>query len=97
MGFIRRIEDFTCEKCDTFVHGDGFTNHCPHCLWSKHVDDEIPGDRSSDCQGLMEPIQLLSERKGYVIVQSCIRCGHQWRNACRSDDRIEVMWDRPRH
>ncbi|MFA6992594.1 MAG: RNHCP domain-containing protein, partial [Candidatus Gracilibacteria bacterium] len=36
--FSRTIEDFVCEKCGAKVKGDGYTNHCPKCLWSKHVD-----------------------------------------------------------
>ena len=55
--FNRRIEDFTCEHCGTEVHGNGYTNHCPNCLWSKHVDIN-PGDRAADCGGLMEPIAV---------------------------------------
>ncbi|MFN2146641.1 MAG: RNHCP domain-containing protein, partial [Anaerolineales bacterium] len=35
--FQRRIEYFICEHCGAEVSGVGFTNHCPVCLWSKHV------------------------------------------------------------
>ena len=55
--FSRRTEDFTCEHCGTKVKGNGYTNHCPQCLYSKHVDIN-PGDRLSDCGGLMEPIDI---------------------------------------
>ena len=55
--FVRRREDFVCEHCGTKVVGDGYTNHCPKCLWSKHVDI-MPGDRAEDCQGLMRPIDI---------------------------------------
>ena len=57
MAFIRKIENFTCNNCGTFVVGDGYTNHCPNCLFSKHVDTS-PGDRKSSCKGLMEPIGI---------------------------------------
>ena len=53
--FQRTIEDFTCEQCNFAVKGNGYTNHCPKCLWSKHVDVN-PGDRAATCGGLMEPI-----------------------------------------
>ncbi|MEK7158524.1 MAG: RNHCP domain-containing protein, partial [Patescibacteria group bacterium] len=43
--FQRRVEDFTCESCGAQVTGDGYTNHCPQCLVSKHVD-VYPGDRA---------------------------------------------------
>ena len=42
---------FTCLHCGKTVslkaHGTEHRNHCPHCLWSLHVDD-LPGD---DCEG----------------------------------------------
>ena len=41
--FQRKVEDFICEKCGTKNIGNGFTNHCFKCLWSKHVDIN-PGD-----------------------------------------------------
>jgi len=53
--FKKRKEDFFCENCGENVSGDGFTNHCPKCLWSKHVD-VFPGDRKGSCNGLMKPI-----------------------------------------
>ena len=34
--FQRHVEDFECEHCGAFVEGDGYTNHCPACLWCKH-------------------------------------------------------------
>ncbi|MEK7218066.1 MAG: RNHCP domain-containing protein, partial [Patescibacteria group bacterium] len=43
MIFLPRQEPFTCEHCGTGVaplpHGTS-RNHCPRCLWSKHVDDQ---------------------------------------------------------
>lgn len=39
--FTRVIEDFICENCGTEVKGNGYTNHCPKCLWSKHVDKDF--------------------------------------------------------
>ncbi|MGC8981457.1 MAG: RNHCP domain-containing protein [Minisyncoccia bacterium] len=52
--FQRRIEDFRCERCGTFVKGTGYIDHCPNCLWSKHVDIN-PGDRKANCGGMMKP------------------------------------------
>src|SRR3989344_2693847 len=65
--FKKVIEDFTCEHCDTFVEGDGYTNHCPKCLWSLHVDNE-PGDRANNCNGLMEPFGILYTTNVILIV-----------------------------
>ncbi|MFA5319276.1 MAG: RNHCP domain-containing protein, partial [Candidatus Paceibacterota bacterium] len=72
--FKRKIEDFVCENCGARVPGNGFTNHCPKCLWSKHVDIN-PGDRAESCGGLMEPIGMALEKGKYVITQKCLACG----------------------
>lgn len=73
--FQRTIEDFECENCGTRVKGDGYTNHCPKCLWSKHVDIN-PGDRQNVCQGLMEPMEIFLDKQRWHIVQKCTKCGH---------------------
>ena len=39
MTFIRKTEDFICENCGAVVVGNGYTNHCPACLYSKHVEE----------------------------------------------------------
>ncbi|MBR6751902.1 MAG: RNHCP domain-containing protein, partial [Alphaproteobacteria bacterium] len=44
--FVKRVENFTCAHCGAEVFGNGYTNHCPKCLWSRHVDNN-PGDRMS--------------------------------------------------
>ena len=84
--FQRRIEDFRCENCGTQVTGNGFTNHCPKCLWSKHVDVN-PGDRAEPCQGMMKPIGVESKSTGYRILFRCTRCGEEcWNKAAAEDD-----------
>jgi hypothetical protein len=85
--FQRKIEDFECENCGTRVLGNGFTNHCPVCLFSKHVDI-FPGDRAEECRGLMEPIGVELEKGKYVITQKCLKCGKMWRNEARPEDDI---------
>lgn len=71
--FKRTIENFVCEHCGIHVKGDGYTNHCPQCLWSKHVD-VAPGDRAAACGGMMEPIALEGSTGKYRIIQQCERC-----------------------
>lgn len=71
--FQKRVEDFTCEHCHTEVKGDGYTNHCPQCLWSKHVDVN-PGDRANDCGGMMEPLAVEGNSPKYRIVERCQKC-----------------------
>ncbi|MFA6279068.1 MAG: RNHCP domain-containing protein [Candidatus Paceibacterota bacterium] len=88
--FQKNKEDFTCEQCGAEVTGNGYTNHCPKCLWSKHVD-VFPGDRAATCQGLMEPIDAALESEGYVILQRCVTCGHERRNKASKDDDFDVI------
>jgi len=74
---------FSCDRCgaDTPpVTNGSYRNHCPHCLYSKHVD-QSPGDRLSTCRGLMEPVGLAyHSRKGYQIIHRCTACGAVRRN-----------------
>ncbi len=62
-----------------------YRNHCPHCLYSLHVD-ELPGDRKSGCGGLMRPIGIVyNSKKGYQIVHRCETCGAQKVNRIAED------------
>jgi len=88
--FQRCKEDFTCEKCGFFVVGTGYTNHCPKCLWSKHVDVN-PGDRQSDCGGMMKPMEVEFKDKEYSIVYSCEKCGLKKRNKVAKEDDFDVV------
>ena len=89
--FIRVAEDFVCENCGQRVRGSGYTNHCPKCLYSLHVDDRVPGDRASDCGGLMEPVALDQRRGKYVITHRCRVCGKLMRNAAAPEDDIAAL------
>ncbi|MFZ6015838.1 MAG: RNHCP domain-containing protein [Patescibacteria group bacterium] len=73
----RKIEDFKCDVCGTSVTGNGYTNHCPACLWSKHVDND-PGDRESDCGGMMKPVGV-EVKHGEIIrvAHKCQKCGFE--------------------
>jgi hypothetical protein len=82
--FIKNTEDFKCEHCGHEVKGNGFTNHCPACLWSKHVDVN-PGDRAAKCGGMMRPIRVELEKQDYIIIHECQKCGHSKRNKMNSD------------
>lgn len=83
--FTRRRENFTCLHCATPVRGTGYTNHCPRCLWSRHVDIN-PGDRAATCGAAMEPVGALAEGSEIVLVQRCVACGHLRRNRSAADD-----------
>jgi hypothetical protein len=88
--FVRRREDFTCAHCGREVAGTGYTNHCPRCLWSRHVDI-APGDREATCGGMMAPVAALHERGEYLVVQRCEGCGHVWRNRAAPGDNRDVL------
>ncbi|MAZ40781.1 hypothetical protein CL654_01525 [bacterium] len=88
--FKKVTEDFECEHCGRQVKGDGYTNHCPKCLYSKHVDNH-PGDRASDCEGLMEPIFLDQEHGEYSVTHKCLICGHTKRNKMQKGDDFEAV------
>jgi Zn ribbon nucleic-acid-binding protein len=88
--FQRRKEDFTCEHCGFFVEGNGYTNHCPKCLWCKHVDVN-PGDRAAACRGMMEPVGLERKRDDYIITHACVACGFQRKNRSAEEDSVEML------
>ncbi|MDD3119965.1 MAG: RNHCP domain-containing protein [Candidatus Gracilibacteria bacterium] len=83
-------EPFICEKCgkEVNLHPDGSArNHCPYCLYSKHLDKNFPGDRESECGGIMEPIGIdYKKNKGYMIKHKCSKCGKEIPNKTASDD-----------
>lgn len=91
MTFIKKEEDFVCRVCGTKVQGTGYTNHCPNCLWSMHVDEEVPGDRASNCKGLMEPIRAELKKGKYVLIHKCRICGKETRNKTSENDNIEEI------
>jgi hypothetical protein len=88
--FIKNKEDFICEHCGFSVTGNGYTNHCPKCLWSKHVDIN-PGDRASSCGGMMKPMEVQMVRGEFEIVHSCIKCKYKKRNKTSPDDNLEAL------
>ncbi|MDR1361172.1 MAG: RNHCP domain-containing protein [Rickettsiales bacterium] len=88
--FTRNIEDFTCANCGAAVRGNGYTNHCPQCLWSRCVDVN-PGDRASNCGGLMRPISAQPAGDGYVITHRCERCGKQRRQRSAENDNTDLI------
>ncbi len=90
--FTKTKEDFTCEHCGFFVVGDGYTNHCPECLWSKHVDNN-PGDRANPCGGLMKPVRIEEKNGRLIAVHSCTVCGVIKRNNLKENDNFKAAAD----
>src|SRR4249920_1032589 len=70
---------FRCGNCRLDVSyrapGTAHRNHCPNCLWSRHLDDDHPGDRDADCGSSMEPIAMSVRGDGeWVLVHRCVGC-----------------------
>ena len=91
--FVEIDEAFICENCGKKVEKLGYScrNHCPYCLYSKHVDKN-PGDREEQCHGDLEPISLeIDGKKGYVIVFRCKTCKVIRKNKAAKDDNMDLM------
>ncbi|TSA45926.1 RNHCP domain-containing protein [bacterium] len=91
LSFQKRKEDFECGNCGRAVKGDGYTNHCPVCLWSRHVDQN-PGDRKETCGGLMKPVGLEINGSEYTIIHKCQKCGAIKKNkSAMQDNFAEIL------
>ena len=89
--FTKNDDSFTCVHCGKTVEPLGYTsrNHCPHCLWSLHVDIN-PGDRQNTCGGILRPIQTLPDAKrGYIIIHRCEKCGTTVRNRAAHEAKVQ--------
>jgi hypothetical protein len=71
--------NFTCEHCGKdvpwarFEGQDKPRNHCPWCLWSKHVS--IGEDDFPPCNGMMRGTDVGNEQ----VVWRCLGCGFMMR------------------
>lgn len=89
--FQKNDNSFICEHCGREVLPLGYSSrdHCPFCLWSKHLDIN-PGDRQNECRGAMEPIRVeVDSKKGYVIVYRCTKCGEIHRNRAAHEAKVQ--------
>ncbi len=94
-------DDFRCKHCGYIVSTDSAfcavnnRNHCPYCLWSRHLDLFQAGDRLSACKAGMRPIGLTLKqaRKKYgsgqgelMLVHLCTGCSAASINRIAADD-----------
>lgn len=84
------VEEFTCANCGKLIKPEGagtdHRNQCPYCLSSLHLDN-VPGDRASDCHGLMVPIGVWVRKNGeWAIIHKCTKCGKISSNRVAADD-----------
>lgn len=91
MTFTRRVENFKCRHCGAAVRGNGYTNHCPKCLWSRHVDID-PGDRLEICRGMMEPVGAEADARGYRVIHKCASCGAERRVKTTPEDDVDAVF-----
>jgi DNA-directed RNA polymerase subunit RPC12/RpoP len=82
---------FQCAQCGAEVSldapGTSHRNHCPRCLWSRHLDRNTPGDRKAGCTAGMEPIAVTVRGKGHwVLIHRCLSCGRLRLNRTAGDD-----------
>jgi len=94
--------DFRCGHCGNHVSaahmlsGVNNRNHCPYCLWSRHLDLFSAGDRLSACKGQMKPIGLtmkksrnkyqIKSRGELMLIHECVECGDLSINRIAADD-----------
>jgi hypothetical protein len=82
---------FRCRHCQLDVPlaapGTNHRNHCPSCLWSRHLDDDVPGDRAAECGSSMEPIAITVRGDGeWVLIHRCLGCRELHLNRTAGDD-----------
>jgi hypothetical protein len=98
---------FRCLHCGAFVSADAAfsgvqnRNHCPYCLWSRHLDWAAPGDRLSACKAGMPPIGLTLKqiRKKYgtarsgelMVIHRCAECRRVSANRIAGDDLADAL------
>lgn len=87
-------EGFICEHCNSKVEQLKYSarDHCPNCLYSKHVDIN-PGDRANNCNGLLEPIGIEKFKDTYKIIYKCKKCNMIHKNIVAKDDDINIIID----
>ena len=87
---------FRCRNCRLDVSldapGTEHRNHCPSCLWSRHLDDRVPGDRAAGCAGAMEPIAVTVRDDGeWALVHRCGGCATVHLNRIAGDDNPHAL------
>ena len=91
--FTKNDSGFICANCGKEVSPLVYSsrNHCPVCLCSLHLDVN-PGDRASQCGGVMRPVSAEPDsKKGFIITHKCDKCGKVGRNKSASDDDTDLL------
>lgn len=90
--FFMINENFICEHCgkEVIKSNKSVRDHCPYCLYSKHVDIN-PGDRLNKCHGLLKPIGIEKFKKTYKIIYKCELCNELHKNIIANDDNYDLI------
>lgn len=90
--FTVRNEKFTCENCGKIVEPLSYTSrdHCPYCLFSKHVDIN-PGDRANTCLGMLIPKRIEKFKNTFKIIYQCEKCKDFHKNIIANDDNMDLI------
>lgn len=85
-------ENFICENCNKSVKKLKYTarDHCPYCLYSKHVDIN-PGDRLNTCKGMLKPVKIEKFKNTYKIIYKCEKCKSLHKNIMANDDDMDLI------
>lgn len=92
--FISKNNGFVCQNCgvENPLAVKTCRNHCTECLYSLHVDQDVPGDRGSDCLSLMKPTAIQqNSKKGFYILHKCENCGKEINNKLAEDDNWDTV------
>jgi hypothetical protein len=97
---LEKQETFRCRHCKLMVgqppSGGRHRNHCPYCLYSRHVDEHTPGDRASACGASMAPEGVFTRPDGeQALVHRCLGCGIVRHNRLAADDLDVLVLDLP--
>jgi len=87
-------EEFSCQNCGQEVAKmpSSCRNHCNYCLYSLHLDALNPGDRASNCHGLMKPIAIEKDKKNqWDLIHECKKCGKIIKNKIATDDNMNLI------
>lgn len=106
MNHLHTFGDFRCVRCHNIVSsahllsGVNNRNHCPYCLWSRHLDLHSAGDRLSACKSPMQPVALTTKRNrnkyrsGHgevMLVHQCAGCDSVSINRIAADDDAQTL------
>ncbi|MFC9970343.1 RNHCP domain-containing protein [Spirillospora sp. NPDC127200] len=92
---VLRTETFECVRCGLIVTkmapDGGLRDHCPSCLHSRHVLDQVERG-PSECRARMMPIAIAVLRTGeWRVIHRCVQCGELASSRVSGDDNQLIL------